>query len=477
MWRTLGLLVLFGLLVVSVAGNVMFLQEARSSAAEADRLRQRALAAEQQLSRLQSSQQQADQSTAPTQAPRPATRAPAAPAPTASPAATAAPVADPALLRQLEGQTSTIRGLQPRTDVPLTFLDEAALRQYFVDHFNHDYLPDERAADQKLLTTLGLLGANDDYVQILLDILQEQVVGVYSEDDKAMYLVGNQAQFGPIEKTTFVHEYTHALEDQHFDLAALAPKHPDNEDQAQAVQGLVEGDGLLTQRLWAQANLSSSELAQLSQAGGSSRLANAPLVVRAQLLFPYTAGFDFVRQVYQQQRSYGAVDAAFGRPPQSTAQVLHPDKYLAGAQPADVALPDLAAAMGAGWRQLKSSVLGEFELQVATEQFTDTARARRAAGGWAGDRWQLLEKDGRQALVLRTSWDTDNDAREFFDSYGLALSNRFNGAKKEATTDSRQALTATTNATELRLAGREVLVVISFDRLSAEALAAAVGGF
>ena len=42
-----------------------------------------------------------------------------------------------------------------------------------------------------------------------------------------MYLVtSDSGQFGPEEKDTFAHEYTHALQDQYFDLPALAPKHP-----------------------------------------------------------------------------------------------------------------------------------------------------------------------------------------------------------------------------------------------------------
>ncbi len=121
-------------------------------------------------------------------------------------------------------------------------------------------------------------------------------------------------------------------------------------------------------------------------------------------------------------------------------------------------------------------MLGEFELQVATEQFTDHARAVQGTSGWAGDRWQLLEKDGRDALVLQTTWDSETTAKAFFDTYGLALANRFGGAHQEAMSDTRQALTAATNATELRADGTNVLVVISFDRPTAEALAAAAGG-
>jgi hypothetical protein len=108
------------------------------------------------------------------------------------------------------------------------------------------------------------------------------------------------------------------------------------------------------------------------------------------------------------------------------------------------------------------------------EQLTDRSRAVRGASGWGGDRWQLLEKDGRQALVIKSIWDSENDAINFFETFGLAMKNRFRGATEEEMSASRQALTAANGATEVQRTGANVLVVISFDRPSAEAIAAAV---
>ncbi|MBV9356186.1 MAG: hypothetical protein JO023_11740 [Chloroflexi bacterium] len=466
MWRTFGLIILFGLLVVSVAGNVVFLQEARSSSAEADHLRQRALTAEQQQNALQQRLAQAAGSQEPSPAAARSTQAPAVPAPSA-----ASPT-----LATIETQVAALRGLQPKSDVQLKFLDQDDLRQYLVDNFNRDYLPTERESDQKLETMLGLLGPNDNLVQLLLQVLQEQVIGIYSADDKTMYLVGDQTQIDASEKSTFAHEYTHALQDQYFDLTTLSPKHPDNDDRAAAAQAIIEGDAVLTQRMWSRDNLSADEINALSQGAPDSSLLSAPLIVREQLLFPYTQGYAFVLQTYQARGGSSGVDDVFRTPPDSTAQILHPEKYAAHVRPVDVTLPDLAASMGDGWRQVGSNVLGEFELQVATEQFTDHARAVQGTSGWAGDRWQVLEKDGRDALVLQTTWDSETAAKAFFDMYGLALANRFGGAHQEAMTDSRQALTAATDATELRVTGKDVLVVISFDRPTAEALATAAGG-
>ena len=238
---------------------------------------------------------------------------------------------DRALLQRIEQQVSQLRGLQPKSDVTLKFLDGDALRQYFVSNFERDYLPNERESDQKLLTTLGLLRSNESVVQTLLDVLQEQVIGVYNEDDKVMYLVSDSTSFGPDEQDTFAHEFTHALQDQYYDLTKLAPKHPDNDDRSLAIQALIEGDAVLIQRLWAQDNLSQDELSQLGQGGSTdSKLFSAPMFIREQLLFPYGDGFNFVRRLYQTGGGYVGVDDAFKNPPDSTEQILHPDNIERG---------------------------------------------------------------------------------------------------------------------------------------------------
>jgi hypothetical protein len=446
MWRNYVICVLIGLLLVSSGSSVVLLRQVMASQGE-----------------LASLRQQARQASAATVAPT------AAPVPTVLVSG-----ADTTLVRQIETDVANLRGLQPRASVPLRFLDQPALERYFVDKFNRDYLPNERESDQKLLATLGVINSNETVVQILLDVLQEQIIGIYDQDDKSMYLVADNSQFGPDEKGTFAHEYVHALQDQYFDLNVLAPKHPQNDDRSLAIQALTEGDATLMQRLWAQKNLTADEINQLGQGSAMSKLLAAPLFMREQLLFPYTDGFNFIRQMYQANGSAG-VDDVFRNPPESTAQILHLDKYRNHVAPVEVSLPDLeAGSLGPGWRTIKSNVLGELDLRLILTQLTDSTRGVRGASGWAGDRWLLLEKDGRQALVIKSVWDSDNEARTFLETFALAMKNRFPGAKEEEASSTRQALTAATAATEVRRDGATVVAIIAFDRPTAEAIASAV---
>ena len=461
MWRNYVICVLIGLLLVSTGGDVLLWRQAATAQAEAERLRAQVRSAQDQINDLQAENEQLK--LAPT---------PQAPAPTVA----AAPQdANTSLLLAIQTQVSRLRGLTSKGNVNFRFLDHDALRSYFVQKFGRDYLPQERETDQKLLQTLGLLGPNDDLAQILLDVLTEQVIGSYDEDDKSMYIVSDSGQFGAEEKTTFAHEFTHVLQDQYYDLNKLSPKHPDNDDRSLAIQALLEGDAVLIQRLWAQQYLTAAEQAQLGQGGEDSKLFSAPPFVRDQLLFPYGDGFNFVRQILQTSSGYSGVDEVFRTPPESTTQILHPDKYRQHQKPLEVALPDLPKALGAGWREIHSSVFGEFGFREFLERFTDRTRAQRGAAGWAGDRWSLLEKDDRQAVVLKTVWETDNDAQQFFDTFGLALKNRFGGAKEDASTD-HQSLLASTNASDVRRSAQTVTAVISFDRPSVDAILTALQG-
>ena len=372
---------------------------------------------------------------------------------TASAQTTSTP--DPAVLRAIEAQVVELRGLPALAQPPLRVMDRAGLHAYLADALDRDYLPIERETDQKHLVALGLLAPTDDLVQIELRLLSDQVIGMYRPDTRAMLVVGDR--FGPAERLTYAHEYDHALQDQHYGLDALAPKHSQNNDRSLAAHALIEGEAVLLQTLWAQAHLSASEFVELARAGnqGSASLESAPPVVRTELLFPYVDGLNFVRRAYRNAgNSYAGLEQVFLNPPESTAQILHPDKYFGGIHPIDVDLPDIAAALGGRWRHVGSGVLGELDTRVLLEQHLDRAEAAGLAAGWSGDRWELIENQGRTLLVSRWSWETSDAAQRFADAYRSALGMRSDWA------------------TALWVDGQDVVAVVAPDADAASAVQA-----
>jgi hypothetical protein len=343
---------------------------------------------------------------------------PSAAAPSSSPTTPPDPAA---VYAAIEPQVVAIRGLEPKANVEPKILDAAGIQKFVKDSFSKDNPPEVVAANGRLLITLGLLDPKASLQDLYIELLGSQVAGLYNPDDKQLYVVSKSGAIGPTEKVTFSHEYTHALQDQNFDLKGLALDQIGEGDRGTARLSLVEGDATLLMSYWATANLTQAETFQMlgeSLDPESTRILNEmPAVLRESLLFPYTSGLGFV-QGLQAAGGWQAVNDAFAKPPASTEQVLHPDKYAAGEAPVKVDLPkNLATGLGAGWKVGLEDTLGEFQLKVWLANASGgngAATAEAAAAGWGGDRVALLDgPDGASAVVISTTWDTAQDALEF----------------------------------------------------------------
>jgi hypothetical protein len=346
-------------------------------------------------------------------------------APSGSPAASQ----DSATLyREIEAQVVAIRGLQPTRPVTPKILDEAQLATYIKDQFARDNPPAETAANERLLKALGLLPPDSSLADLEISMLQGQVAGLYSPQDRALYVVSKTGDLGPAEQVTFAHEFTHALQDQHFDLTKFGVDTVGQGDRSLARLSLVEGDATTVMSVWAQAHLTSDQLLLLAQQSLDPAQLEAfgklPAILRQMLLFPYQQGLQFVLGL-QAAGGWQGVDAAFATPPNSTEQVIHPEKFAAHEKPATVALrTDLAAGLGPGWTVALQDTLGEFELQVWLSEVAHLpqAMAEADAAGWGGDRVEVLDGPaGKWAVVLASAWDTAADATEFADGANAAV--------------------------------------------------------
>jgi hypothetical protein len=368
----------------------------------------------------------------------------AAPSPSAvSPAASESPISSPSTIpstsptasqdtatiyREIEAQVVAIRGLQPTRSVTPTILDGAQLGTYIKDQFAKDNPPAQTAANESLLKGLGLLPPDSSLADLEISMLQGQVAGLYSPDDRALYVVSKTGGLGPAEQVTFAHEFTHALQDQHFDLTKFGVDTVGQGDQSLARLSLVEGDATTVMSVWAQAHLTSEQLLQLAgQSLDPAQLAafgKLPAILRETLLFPYEEGLQFVLGL-QVAGGWKAVDAAFAAPPNSTEQVIHPEKFATHEEAAAVELrSDLAAGLGEGWKAALEDTLGELELRIWLTEVARLPQATAAAdaAGWGGDRVELLEGPaGKWAVVLDSVWDTAADATEFADGANAAV--------------------------------------------------------
>ena len=349
------------------------------------------------------------------------------PSPSASGAAGGSPTPVPTtgqdaqeIYAAIEEQVLEIRGLTAKSPVTPKVLDDAGIKKFTEDSFKKDNPPELIAANERMLKTMGLLDRDASLTDLYVELLGSQVAGLYSPDDKQLYVVSKSGVLGPGEKTTFAHEYTHALQDQNFDLSGMDLDQVGEGDRAIARLSLIEGDATLVMSYWQIANLSQAELLELLGQGldpeATRILEEMPSILRESLLFPYSTGLTFTQRL-QGTGGWQAVNAAFAKPPASTEQVIHPEKYDAGEVPVTVDLPDdLAARLGDGWSVGLEDTLGEFQLSIWLSDAGGgtLSGATEAAAGWGGDRTAVLTgPDGATAVVIATKWDTAADATEF----------------------------------------------------------------
>lgn len=353
--------------------------------------------------------------------------------PTAAAEATALPEG---FTRRMAQQVSSvidvvpaIRGLPAAEDVTYRVIDQEDFLIELEALFQEEYSADHVAAEDAALTRLGLLGADDDLRQLILDLYDSQVLAYYDPRTKTFSLVGPTDRIGDLESVVVAHEYGHAVQDAAWDLEAGRIKDLDRSDAILAQQALIEGDATATMYDWAARELSLLDLLRVSGQAMTKQderlLRRIPPILRRQLEFPYIDGFNFV-SILRGRGDWAAVDEAWSAQPVSTEQILHPELYP-DELPVDIALPDVAAQLGSGWTSSYEQTLGEMQTGVwvadgrpARSLFPGLPAQLPRAGaatGWGGDRLVSLDgPDDAWAVVWQTDWDSQVDAREFGDA-------------------------------------------------------------
>jgi len=322
----------------------------------------------------------------------------------------------------LSAQTVRVRGLETLSPVTRRLVSRPQMGTVVLDKMAEEYGDEELRQDTLLLQRLDLIPPDLDLRQLLDAMLEEQAAGLYDPVTETFYVMSSQGKLGPLAKTIYAHEYTHALQDQHFDLEALGVGDDEalNDDQLLALHALIEGDATLTMQQFMFNHLSPLEMVGLLGAAvgvDQSVVNEAPPYLRKSLLFPYQEGLIFTTLLYQ-QGGWPAVNAAFTHLPQSSEQILHPERYPADT-PQVVPLPDLADVLGREWELVAENVLGEFTLQLYLDTHLTGQKAGQAATGWGGDRYALYHNPTtRQSLLLlQIAWDDETEQAEFISLY------------------------------------------------------------
>jgi hypothetical protein len=310
---------------------------------------------------------------------------------------------------ELQREVAEVGGVPFRTPVPLEFMTPEQMGRYFEEMFDSEYPVSRASADERFLRALDLLPEGVNLRQVRARLLRENVVGFYDErpGKKRLYAVSHDRTLTPMNQLVLAHELRHALQDQHMKIHdLLADDVSDFDDRRMALLSLLEGDATLLMQKFLMRRLPGAEDAGFDSAGMTlppPDMPGVPDVLRDQLVQPYLAGLEFARSVFS-TGGWQGLQAAWKRPPDSSEQVLHPEKYAARESPRSVEI----GFSPPGGKLLFEGTLGELLWRSVLGEGSE-----EAAAGWGGDRYRVLDLHGRTVVVSRSVWDSPQDAREF----------------------------------------------------------------
>jgi hypothetical protein len=341
---------------------------------------------------------------------------------------------------KIESGIQEIRQLKFLKPVPVVVEDRDQAENQMEAELMRDYTDDQLSADGTAGALLGLYPSGMDLKAALLKLLRNQVAGFYDPHIKQMVLVKGSTDFGFfVNAAEFVaqrdvggemvlaHEYTHALQDQHFDLAGKLDQVKNNDDQALALKCVAEGDATLAGYAYVAGRMDASVVSALlshlpdvakamaSQAPGTPEGLSVPLI------FQYSDGVSFVAEAFQ-RGGWRAVDALYDNPPRSSHQIIHPGDYFVHlTPPVEIDIHGYEQALS-GWKKVDDDTYGELLLRIILERnlgknAPDVALAQR----WAGDLMIILQAGRETSVIWMIDFADPGSATKFAAVYTTVL--------------------------------------------------------
>ena len=353
------------------------------------------------------------------------------------------------LFQRIDGiaqELEKISGLHLKHRVPSDYITKAKDNEYLKKRVKEVASPEDIRAEELTLKKFGLVPPDFDLAKNTVDLLTEQAAAFYDYNQKKLFITESNSTDS--QEPVLVHELAHALADQNFNLAKFIRQGRKSDDGATARLAVMEGQAswLMAEYLARRTGQSLKDspallamMSKMTEGGGQYPVFDqAPLYLRQTLIFPYTSGMTFQHAVFLRDGQEGFAEV-FRRPPVSTQQILHPDKYFSSFAPTQPELPEPPRERG--YKALVGGILGELDHAVLLEQFGGKGLAEELAPHWRGSQFELREnrKQKRVVLLYVVEWDDAASAERYFHFYRQAMAGKWQ--KMEVESSSPDSLT------------------------------------
>jgi hypothetical protein len=319
-----------------------------------------------------------------------------------------------------------IRGRKFTGEVRNVSIDRADLSKHLLEQMEKTtpYPLDDWGRIVRALQLVDVDGKQ--IVPKLLSLYESQVLAFYDPHSHTYYSIkqlpnlpeaAKVADPKVLEETVMVHELTHALQDQLFQLSKKEKALMRDTDANMAYHAVLEGEAVLVMvaHMLAKNGVKIDEVikddAMLGMITSSVQAdqmldPSTPKYFGEMLKFPYLDGLKFVIAAYR-RGGWTELDKVHANPPRSTREVLHPEEYFA--RTFTVGAFDHSKPKGA----IAAEHLGEFHWRFLV--------GAGASQGWRNDR-AVVYQDGR--VEVDTDWDDEQRATKFATAYQAFLTKR-----------------------------------------------------
>ena len=330
-------------------------------------------------------------------------------------------------VHEIRDRTSRVRGLAVNQDIEEGILPRDRLADY-LRRAAEAQTSEERGRLEEMeeaLRLLSMIGPDDDLREILHTFQSEEISGLYELQQNQLAVVGEVGELRVDAELTLSHEYVHSFQDGAFagqieEMNELARDL--GTEYATTSACVLEGDATLASVQYMNQTHGPLWVARLLGAvGGSGLPEGIPPAITRYLAFNYSECLLFVQNV-QMRGGWDAVNDLYDRPPATTEQVLHPDKYRSNEAPASLSPADLSTALGSGWKRNALWTFGEFDLlNYLMAIGASKAEASVASSGW-GAGWLAIYANGSDRLVhVSLQFDDAGELSQFRSGYSDSL--------------------------------------------------------
>jgi hypothetical protein len=328
-----------------------------------------------------------------------------------------------ARVAELVAFVETERGLTFKHPVAIDFVTESELASQ-ASGDGDEVTPKVRAAadtQARVMRALGLARGPIDLLDESDSLVSQGVVAFYSPATER--IVAPAGTLSAYQRATLVHELTHALQDQYFDIGRTMK----DSGAESAWRALIEGDAVRVANAYtaqlgdADRNASSDE-ANDGYEEYQRDTATVSSALDAMFQAPYVLGPSMTEVMVDLDGPKG-LNSAFRSPPVSDEAFLDPVQYRGNGKVLGVDEPRTVA----GENVVDRGEIGALTWYLMLSESTDLPTALNAAYGWGGDAYVAVDSGRDLCVRIAYRGDSPGDNDEM-----VAALNRWAASAPEA---------------------------------------------